>query len=90
MSDKYYNLAGKKIKIESTIPYPDNNAGGRHGAKWPPLFHTMKVGDSVLIEEKDRINFLSSAYANGFNGEIVTRKVEQGQCRVWKVAKNKK
>lgn len=47
-----------KIVIESGIPVPGKR-GGRHGngALWSALLARMQIGDSVVLPEKEALNF---------------------------------
>jgi len=72
----------KNFKIESGIPIPERNPY-KGTSKWLKLYNSMKVGDSVLVTEKERAAWIERKKKDGMH--IVTRRESENVCRVWKV-----
>lgn len=84
-SRKHINI--DKLKVDSDVPYtafPDKNRG-----KWEPLFHKLKKeGDSVALP-LDFSAALAAAARKARRDKLGTfrvAKVNEEECRVWRLA----
>lgn len=68
------------INIEKGIPTPLGNG------KNQDLLRKMKVGDSVLVGDRNVATCIHSA-ARSLGFRVTIRKQPNGEIRVWKVAK---
>ena len=73
---------GKRMIIEDNIPMPTKKRG-RKGGHIHILTDNMEVGDSVLLDEKQKADNIGRALRNK-NFNAVVRTVEGGY-RVWKL-----
>ena len=71
-----------EIKIEKNIPVPKYT---RRRSKYYFVAKEMRVGDSVHVLERKTANVLYS-YIQKTGGKSISRKLEDGTFRVWKVA----
>ena len=71
-----------EIKIEKNIPIPKYT---RRRSKYYITAKEMKVGDYVNLLERKNANTLYS-YILKTGGKSISRKLEDGTFRVWKVA----
>lgn len=70
------------IEIESGIPIPERKSGA---LKWAPMLLAMKSGDSFVVRNLPvKASVCSSAKNAGV--KICTRKTEDGQYRIWRIA----
>lgn len=79
-----------EIKIEKGVPIPEGTRG-RHG-RWRRLFEQMEIGDSFLVDFKDRkaVGIWNSQANKDSSFTVVTRSVGDGLCRIWKVLREAK
>lgn len=71
-----------EIKIEKNIPVPKHT---RRKSKYYIVAKEMETGDSVQVLERKDANSLYS-YILKTGGKSISRKLEDGTFRVWKVA----
>lgn len=75
------------LVIEKEVPLVDNSRKGT--SEWEKLLGRMEAGDSVLlpIEARDAAAHAYAAYKRKYPvTRFSVRKVDQGSCRIWRLA----